>query len=201
MTPRPAELSRLVGWHACRLLTRVTKPQRLATDDRRVLEDVVFQALKLDRGTGRILFVGCNEHTGWYPQLFRFGAPRFETVDPDPEAARHGAGRDHRVATLQELGRDARLERSFDAVVLNGVFNYGIDSAEQKAAAVDAVATLLRSGGVVVIGYRDRSRAPDVDLSLFDSERFAPAPIPGLTVGYHKTAHENDHAFACFRKR
>ncbi|MHB8470282.1 MAG: hypothetical protein ACYDCH_11085, partial [Gaiellaceae bacterium] len=86
-------------------------------------------------------------------------------------------------------------------MVVNGVFGYGIDTESEKRDAVDALYALLREGGLVIVGYRDLAPDPDIDLSLFDVERFESARLPGLGVTHQRSVHSSMHSFACFSKR
>jgi SAM-dependent methyltransferase len=73
------------------------------------------------------------------------------TADPDGRKGRWGAKGRHRACAAEDL--DRCFEAGFDAVLLNGVLGYGLDRSEQVDAALGAIAHLLRSGGVLVIGW------------------------------------------------
>ena len=174
----------------------------MPTHDREVLETQVFRALFLDGARSRVLFVGCDSYTSWYGQIFddKRGF-RFSTVDPDPAKARFGSTVDHVVGRLEEL--DAATERleSFDLVVLNGVFNYGIDSDEQKRRGLAACRALLRRGGLLfLIGYRNTPGKPDIESALISSAQFRPHVIPGSSASELQTRHTNFHAFVCYER-
>jgi hypothetical protein len=176
--------------------------RRLATDDRRVLEDRILPAMAGDPGVRRVVVVGCNEASSWYPVAFGL-APglRFETVDPDPHAARFGARRRHVIGRLESLADDPTRLGTYDAVILNGVFNYGTDDDAAKDAVLAAAHGLLRREALLLIGQREPvdSGRPDLKPELLDARSWRPAAIPGLGVAVHRTENANGHTFRAFR--
>jgi SAM-dependent methyltransferase len=172
----------------------------MPTPDRTFLERVLLRELFLDAATREILFVGCSPYTSWYPYLF-VAAPgvRFATIDPDPAAARHGSRREHRVARLEDLAGAADEHGRYDAVVLNGVFNYGIDEPAQKRAALEACAAVLRPGGRLVVGYREGTER-DFDPADVDSAVFKRVAVPGTDAPTHDTGSQNNHTFVCLER-
>jgi SAM-dependent methyltransferase len=173
----------------------------MPTHDREVLETQIFRALFLDGTCSRVLFVGCDSYTSWYGQIFdeKWGF-RFSTVDPDPAKARFGSSVDHVVGRLEELDAGPERLESFDLVMLNGVFNYGIDSDAQKRRGLAACRALLRRGGLLVIGYRNAPGKPDIDRALISPAEFRPHVIPGASASELQTRHTNFHAFVCYER-
>jgi hypothetical protein len=178
-------------------MRRVARP-RLASPDRLLLEETIFPAIYRDRSVRRILFVGVSEFTSWYPTLFRTRAGlSFETADPREDAASFGARGAHWQSRFEEIPRP---DPPYDVIILNGTFEYGTDSAEEKLASVTAAWEMLRPGGLALIGYRDRQPAPDIDLETVGSVGFRPAAIPGMAVAKHRTDHPNGHTYAGFER-
>jgi hypothetical protein len=179
-------------------MRRVARP-RLASPDRLVLEETIFPALYRDQSVRRILFVGVSEFTSWYPKLFRTRAGlAFETADPRADAAAFGARGAHWQRRFEEIPRH---DPPYDVIILNGTFEYGTDSDEEKLASVTAAWEMLRPGGLALIGYRDREPAPDIDLETVRSVGFRPTTIPGMAVAKQRTEHPNGHTYAGFEKQ
>lgn len=172
----------------------------MPTDDRAILEKAIFRELYVARRYRQILFVGCSEFTSWYPELFENTPVAFDTVDSDPEKAPFGSPRRHFVRSFESLSDMAVLRETYDLVVLNGVFGYGIDTSTSKKTALDTAGALLEIGGAMVIGYGDRPDDGDLDPGLIDPAVFAPTTIPGLTTTKHRSTHINGHTFVCYTK-
>lgn len=125
-------------WPLVRLLLRPAAKNRMPTDDRRILEDIILRDIYGQAAIRRMLFVGCHQYSRWYPGLFRFRArTRIETVDPDPDSRAFGAPVHHQMP-FQHLERDDTLRGQFDFIMVNGVFGYGINSDADKRSALDA---------------------------------------------------------------
>jgi SAM-dependent methyltransferase len=128
-------------------------PMPIVSEDRRVLETQILPRIAAERH--RVLFVGCEIYTAHYRRLFLRND--FHTIDYDPAKKRYGA-RQHTVGSATELQKHYEA-RSFDAVVFNGVLGYGIDQPEGAEAAIRACQSVLKPGGLLVVGWNDR---PDV---------------------------------------
>ena len=131
----------------------VTGSTRIRTADRAMLEDVLLPALAADPAVRRLLFVGCETYTRTYAALFGPAPGRFRTIDIDPAQAAHGTP-DHIVAPIQAVASHVP-PASLDAVVLNGVYGWGVDERPALAEALAAVATVLRPGGLLLLGWND----------------------------------------------
>ena len=116
---------------------------------RRFLEDEVLPWL-CDT-CPRLLFVGAGSYTWHYEKIFAADAAQFTTIDSNPGCAVWGA-RQHIVAPVQEIGRH-RPAGSFDCVVLNGVFGYGVDDPAAMRDVIVAVHDILRPGGRLILGW------------------------------------------------
>jgi hypothetical protein len=186
-------------WRVCAVYGRLeSRSKRVPTDARRVLEQVILPAIYADSSIRTILFVGVGPYTKWYSTAFNL-RPRlsFSTIDPDPQVARWGARGRHRVDRVEALASEAGSRDAYDLVLANGVFGFGIDSAEENAAMIDASHAVLHPGGILLVGY---SLPGTFDPDLVDGRRFRPSPIPGLAADRYLTRNENRHSFACFAK-
>jgi len=124
----------------------------LDSHDRRVLERVIFPGYLADRAVKRVLFVGCDSYTAHYEREF-FAASEYWTIEPNPEMRRYGAKR-HVIAPLERLANYFR-ERYFDLIICNGVYGWGLNTAEQCETAFAQCHSCLNPGGHLLIGWDD----------------------------------------------
>lgn len=198
----PLRLLRHALWVAARTYRRVLPATvKVPTENRRLLERVVFRAVFVDPRTRAVLFVGCAGYTAWYPAMFRLRPGlRFATVDPDPSAAIYGSPGDHRVERFQSLLGEPGEHDRYDVVFLNGVFGYGVDVEADQRLALDTAHAVLRRGGRMVIGFGETEIDPSRTLELVDATRFVAAQVPGLEVARPATAGRSEPSFACYVK-
>jgi hypothetical protein len=194
----PATARSRAGWALSAFyLRRIARP-RLRTPDRIILEERIFPSLYRDTSVHRILFVGVSEFTSWYPAFFRTRKGlAFETADPRRDASRFGARGAHWETRFEEL-REHRPP--YDVIVLNGIFEYGTEGEEEKRASIAAAREMLTTGGLLLLGYRDREPAADIDVAVVGASGFEEAPIPGLGLSRYRTQHPNGHTYAGFSK-
>ncbi len=121
----------------------------------------------------KVLFVGTAPYTYHYEKGFRRG--QYTTIDVHPSTAAWGA-RDHIVAPIQEIDRH-RPRGCFDCVIMNGVFGFGVDKVEDMRAALGAVHTVLRPGGLLVLGWNTDKHVDPEALGLL-APGFGPADQP-----------------------
>jgi SAM-dependent methyltransferase len=97
----------------------------------------------------RVLFVGTSSYTYHYERLFR--RAQYTTLEIQPRNAVWG-GPDHIVAPIEEIGLH-RPPGSFDCIVLNGVFGFGVDEAEHMRRVIRALHAALAPGGLLIVGW------------------------------------------------
>jgi SAM-dependent methyltransferase len=170
---------------------------RHETPDRDVLEQVIFPALRERADMRRILFVGCDWYTRNYPRAF--ADRELWTIDVDPAKARYGAHR-HVVDTVAKL--DAHfLPASFDAVIFNGIFGYGVDDPGEAEAIVGQCFECLRPRGLFILGWDDeegiRPVPPDTIAAL---RRFEPMTLPPFTGPSYATFGPVRHVFEFYAR-
>lgn len=170
---------------------------RLRTPDRIFLEDRVLPWLRDEARVKSVLDIGCDWYTRSYPELLK--AERYETIDLDPEKARHASGGRHHVGSLLEL--DRHCERgAFDLVICNGVFGWGVNGREKIAAAAGQIAGVMRPGGWLVLGWNDAEPWRPECLKSFDAAPFARAEFPPEGSDTHRTATKSQHTYRFFRR-
>lgn len=190
-----------VFWWVTQVALRILRPSSLQmhTEDRFILEKIIFRSLFLDPSVQRILFVGCHRYSSWYWRVFYLSMKKFYTVDPDPSVAQYGSLKRHFISTFQQLKERPELFGAFDLIILNGVFGYGINTEDEKKDALKTSASLLSPEGRLLIGFRNAAIC-DFDTKLVDSTFFGSVNVPGYMDTYVDTRHENGHAFICFKK-
>lgn len=176
---------------------RVATP--IDTHDRRILEQIIFPGYLADPRIRRVLFVGCDNYTVQYGEFF--ASVDFWTIEPDPKKQRYGA-RQHVVGTLEQLDRLFK-PGSFDLVLCNGVFGWGLNTAEQCEAAFGNCRTCLADGGHLMIGWDDTPGAKLASTRLCDIEslsRFDRFAFPVLGTWRYVTDTPYRHTFEFYRK-
>jgi hypothetical protein len=168
--------------------------------DRRVLERAIFPRLAEPDRCSRVLFVGVRFYTRRYARFFR--ETEFVTMDCDPRMARYGAKR-HTVDRLENLVQHFSAGQ-FDAIVVNGVIGWGLDSREGVEAGLNACAHCLSTEGILVLGLNERrSATPDLKgLSVW--RFFEQLNFPGLNTSRLVVAmpfDEREHTFVFLKKR
>lgn len=153
---------------------RSAKATRIrALPDRQVMADSYVPALAAEGG--RILWVGCREYTlDDYAALEALGGEVW-TTDIDTGAARWGRPGRHRTGDVCQADQ-LFSDLTFDAVVCNGVLGYGVDTPEQQANALAALAALLRPGGRLLLGW-NTDKIDDPVAAGLTAVDFAPAPL------------------------
>jgi SAM-dependent methyltransferase len=131
---------------------RLRLPAPIDTHDRRVLEQVIIPGYLVDPRIRRVLFVGCSNYTTRYERRF-FASHDYWTIEPNPKTRRYGS-KQHVIARLEQLS-DHFQPGFFDLIICNGVYGWGLDSAEQCEIAFANCHTCLAPGGHLVIGWDD----------------------------------------------
>lgn len=197
---------RLMGvffaWPARSMLRNAARlcgaPQAFRSADRCMLEDVILRRYAERPAPERMLFVG----TRWYTRRYERLLPGhcFLSMDIDPRAARHGSRQGH-VTDCASRAQSRFEPRSFDVIVFNGVFGWGLDERAAVEAAVRGFHHLLREGGELVVGWNDVARRRPFAFGEVEAlqayERFAFEPAGPLVLD---VPGPNRHRFEFFRK-
>ena len=91
---------------------------------------------------GKALFIGCQRYTRRYPSVLTAHGAECWTIDIDPTVARWGAPKRHTIGDIRD-GSDHWLPASFDTIILNGVFGFGLDCVRDQDEALRACRLLL----------------------------------------------------------
>lgn len=170
---------------------RWLQDRRIAREpDRRFLSGVILPAMA-DEGASRVLFVGTRSYT--MAALAQMGALGMEvwSTDIDPDAARYGVPGRHRTLDIALIDSDT-FPVVFDAVLMNGVLGYGVNTPRQCMAALAGVFRVLRSGGRLVLGW-NWDRCPDVpDLARGQGFRWDALATQPEQVTFAGSTHRYD---------
>lgn len=169
----------------------------LSVPDRLVLEDEILGYFAGQGDVRRVLDVG----TAWFTRFYHRLLPEAEywTIERYPELAKYGAPK-HKAISLLEVGEHFE-PASFDLVVCNGVFGWGLDDPDEIASALKIVASSLRGGGVLVVGWDDNDNnrpsglAASASAAGLSSWKFPPRGESEI-----RTATKWNHVFSFYQK-
>jgi hypothetical protein len=155
------------------------RPALLKTPARECLEQKVLPYFVEGAAFQHVLFAGCEWYTAHYDGLFA-GKRSYWTIDIDPKHARYGASGHHHMAGLEDVG-DLFAAGELDLVLCNAVYGWGLDDPERIARAFTGCYRILRSGGVLVVGWNDLPEHDPAPLELASAltpfERFVFPPL------------------------
>jgi len=145
---------------------------------------------------GRILWVGCRRYTAQYPALLAAEGAEVWTLDIDEAVARWGAPGRHLTFDLAHID-ELLAPRSFDAILCNGVFGFGLDEPDAQQRALRAMARILKAGGWLLLGWNtDRCADPLAEPAL--REYLVPQSLGGL--GARCRVDGVTHVYDCLRR-
>lgn len=177
---------------------RLGLPTPLNTTDRAVLEQKIFPHYLKDPAIRNVLFVGCGTYTAHYERVY-FSRVQYATIEPNPTQARFGAKR-HVVAPLEELAQHF-APGSFDLIICNGVYGWGLDLLQQLEAAFAQCYDCLTDGGHLVFGWDDLPQRTPTPLEQVSSlERFERYTLTELGTWRYLTATPFRHTYDFYRK-
>lgn len=162
----------------------------LALPDRRLLAETYIPALAAEGGT--ILWVGCRVYTADDYAALEAGGGEVWTTDIDPGVERWGRAGRHRTGDVRQA--DVLFaDKTFDAVVCNGVLGFGVDAPAMQRQALQALSRILKPGGRLLLGWNIDKIDDPVAASLTEPW-FAHAPFAGqpARVAVAGTTHVYD---------
>jgi SAM-dependent methyltransferase len=101
---------------------------------------------------GRILWIGCRRYTKGYGKLLGKNGGECWTLDIEIGHAKWGEKGRHLTGDLLSVDQLAPAA-SFDSVLCNGVFGFGVDTRSAQLAALEAIERILKPGGRLLLGW------------------------------------------------
>ena len=197
MTKRPQHV-RIVARISRSIKTLFNVPSFLKNEDRRVLEQVIFPYFLRSEACKDVLFVGCDWYTEGYNRWFE-EKKNYWTVDLDASNGKYGA-KQHIVDQLQNVSRHFPAG-TFDLIVCNGVFGWGLDARPDAEQAFLACYYCLRENGVLVIGWdRIEERCPFPLDECQSLRAFQPLAFPPLGTCEYQTDTPYRHTYTFYVK-
>jgi len=170
----------------------------LDTDDRRVLEQVIFPYLRERPELSKVLFVGCDWYTRRYNRVF--ADKEYRTIDKAERQRAYGAAR-HVTDSLRNLARHF-AGGYFDVIVCNGVVGWGLDREDEARESFSACRECLREQGLLVLGWNDIPRKTPFPVeTCVEAAGFRPHVFPPLGTARHLTRTRNRHIFSFYVKQ
>jgi hypothetical protein len=190
----------LIAWTRAEVLHLAWKLGRYTPPDRRVLEREILPALAADPKNESVLFVGVQWYTARYPEIFE-PRDRLSTIDMKPELAEFGAA-NHVVGDVCELEK-AFPDKTFDAIVMNGVIGFGLNAPDGIDRALAACAKKLRAGGILILGINENKPTYVDPKSVASAGLFEPCCLGKWDerVEVEVPFRERSHTFLFWRKR
>jgi len=159
--------------------------------DRQYMTQNILPALE-KRQIQRMLFVGCRAYTARSGGRLARAGIDYWTTDIDPQAAIWGWRDHHIVSDIKEIHNVCASE-SFDAVLLNGVIGHGVDDEDAMNRAVEAIAQILKPGGILLIGWNSHKNHPDPMTLAAVTTYFSRQSVSSLPL--RKTFPDTDHVY------
>jgi hypothetical protein len=167
------------------------------SEDRSILECVIIPFYQLSEAHQTIVFVGTDWYTHGYARMF--SRKTYTTIDANPEQARYGADQ-HIVDGVGNLDQYMQ-PGSIDALFLNGIIGWGLNTQDEAERAFSACHRCLRKGGHLIVGWNDLPEHLPFRLDAVESLRkFAPLVFPPLGAGEYLINNEWRHTFSFFCK-
>jgi SAM-dependent methyltransferase len=153
--------------------------------DRAIFLEALFPALRQTSAlsnNSKVLWIGCRPYTKLYYKLIEQKGAECWSVDIDPDMQPFGRSGRHITGDMLEL-RQLFPANYFDAVLCNGVLGYGVDTPTDQLKAFEAMATVTKPDGWLLIGWNSDRMSDPLKFGLADPW-FEHAPLPGFTARY-----------------
>jgi SAM-dependent methyltransferase len=153
------------------------KNHQINSEDRKILEEVIIPYYCDRSDIQKVLFVGCAPYTSHYSDLW--AGKEYWTIDIDPHQERFGS-ENHVVGSLENLD-DYFPEATFDLIICNGVYGFGLNDREGCERAFLECFQALRDGGEFILGWNQVPQYNPLDLEEIQAlQLFHPKAFPPL---------------------
>jgi hypothetical protein len=141
-------------------------------------------------GFRNTLFVGVAPYTRHYERAVRQSGGNWVTVDSNPSADVWGAPV-HIEAPIQQIHLQC-APASFDAVILNGVFGFGVNTVLEMNRSIQAIRHVLKPAGLLLIGW-NKDLGPD-PLALIQIQKGF-LPVEGVAFPARREFADETHVY------
>ncbi len=149
----------------------------LKSRDRQIMERQIAPHFASLAEVRTVLDVGCDWYTSGYSTLFP--DQEYHSIDIDEGQARFAKGQ-HQTGSLLDLDQ-YHAAGTFDLIMANGVFGWGINGAEDISRAIHQIHRALKPNGFVVLGWNDNEEyRPEPLDAMLEAEGFKPLEIAEL---------------------
>jgi hypothetical protein len=145
---------------------------------------------------GRILWIGCRRYTNQYGALLSRHGGECWTTDIEPTHAKWGVPERHITGDLLTIDT-LFTHQSFDTVLCNGVFGFGVDARDAQLTALKAMHAILMPGGRLLLGW-NTERVVDPTTTDFALGAFLADDLMGF--GEHLDIPEAGYVYAFLRR-
>ncbi len=126
---------------------------------------------------GRILWIGCRLYTSGYAAILERNGGECWTTDIEVAHAKWGVMGRHFTWDLVTIDRLIAAE-SFDTLLCNGIFGFGVNTRPAQLAALQAMQRVLKPGGRLLLGW-NTDRVEDPTTSEFVKSAFVGDDLNG----------------------
>ena len=146
---------------------------------------------------GRILWIGCRRYTREYGSILSRHGGECWTIDIEITHARWGEPGRHLTWDLTSIDELIAAE-TFDSVLCNGVFGFGVDTRGSQLAAMRAMGRILKPGGRLLLGWNTERVEDPLRLDYVQSAFGADDP---LGKGTRLAVPEAGYVYEFLRRR
>ncbi len=111
----------------------------------------LLPALAAD-GRRRMLFVGAQSYNVPFYKSCADHEIAVWSIDLDPLSAKYGAPAGHFVGDIRQV-HTLVGELCFDVIMFNGIFGFGVNTAEDASAAIESIAKVAEPGALFIVGW------------------------------------------------
>ena len=169
----------------------------LNSGPRRCMEYRIFPYFHANSDIQNILLVGVAECTRHYEDYFK-DKKLVYTIDIDPEKAVSGIPGRHITDTVENIDKYFP-DPTFDAVLMNGVYGWGMNDEASLIRSLEKVRKVLKKGGVLLFGWDKVPKYDPIDLDskpyFKDFEKFRITGVERVELD-----NKHHHIFDFYRK-
>ncbi|MBD3253040.1 methyltransferase domain-containing protein [Candidatus Pacearchaeota archaeon] len=167
--------------------------EREEYEDRDVLERIIIPYLLSKINPKKILDVRREDYQKFYNLFFK--GRELWTIDKNPKRKKYGS-ENHITDDVVNI-KNYFSENSFDLIIMNGVFGWGLNKPEDVEKTILSFYKILRKGGIFVFGWNDIPDLKPLELENIESlKKFKPYFFEPLkTISFKSLTEEHTYSF------